>query len=268
MAGSNAMQDFELVDRNLRQSMQCYARATESGEIRQMPGVLIASAGTESAVFNVALLTEPVPPEPVELDRRIMIAKVFFGARGLRWSMWVCQSLLAPSLRQRANEIFERRRLRYSSACPGMITDRIEAPAHVLPPVESRRVLDAESRLAFCQITSTTFGLALETATQVYNTERAWQNELVGYVGHFEGKPVATVATVTVDGAVGVYSVATLPQYRGKGIAERLVRDALDQAKAATGVEKSVLQSSHEGHSLYQRMGYRTVTSFHIYFSQ
>ncbi|MCW5983047.1 MAG: GNAT family N-acetyltransferase [Bryobacteraceae bacterium] len=262
------MEDFELVDRNLRLSMECYAQATGFGEIRRIPGVTMACAGTESAVFNVALLTEPVPPEPVELDRRIMIAKVFFAARGLRWSFWVCQDLLDPSLRRRASEIFSRRRLRYSSACPGMLAERIEPPVRPLPPVEFRRVSDAATRLSFCQITSQTFGLAFDTATQVYNVERAWETDLVGYVGYVEGKAVTTAATVSGDGVVGVYSVATLPEYRGRGIAEKTVRYALDKAMQAAGIERSVLQSSREGHSLYLRMGYRKVTDFHIYFAQ
>lgn len=262
------MQDFELIERNLRLSMECYAQATGVGEVRHMPGVMIASAGTDSAVFNVALLTDPVPPEPVELDRRIMLAKVFFGARGLRWSFWVCQDLLAPPLRRRASELFGKRRLRYSSECPGMVAERIEPATRSLPAVEFRRVSDAESRLNFCQITSLTFGLAFETATQIYNTERAWQTDLVGYIGYVDGKPVATAATVSAEGAVGVYSVATLPDHRGKGIAEQLVRHVLDKAKAATGIERSVLQSSTDGQSLYRRMGYRPVTRFEIYFSQ
>ncbi|MCP5118935.1 MAG: GNAT family N-acetyltransferase [bacterium] len=109
------------------------------------------------------------------------------------------------------------------------------------------------------------FRVPFETTLTIYNSERAWATDLIAYVGYFDNQPVATAATVTGDGAVGVYSVATLPEYRGKGVAEKITRYALDQAREMTGIERSVLQSSKQGLGLYERMGYRVVTQFAIY---
>ena len=262
------MRDFEIVDGNLRRSMQCYTHATESGEVREMPGVLIASAGVDSPAFNAALLLEAVPAEAVELDRRIMIAKVFFEARGLPWSFWVCEALLDPAVRAKAKSVFRKRRLGSSTECPGMLAERIAPPGRPLPALECRLVTDAETRLAFCHITSLAFRLPFETSLAIYNSDGTWRTDFIAYVGYLDGQPVATVATVAAAGAIGVYSVATLPEYQGKGVAEKLIRHGLERASEATGLERTVLQSTRPGQSLYHRMGYREVTKFTVYVSE
>jgi len=262
-----ALAEFELVDRNLRRSLQCYARATGRGEVREIGGVLIASAGTATAVYNAAALSEAPVADLVELDRRIMIAKVFFEARGLRWCFWLCEQRLAPELRPKARAVFERRRLYLSSECPGMVADRIAPRRRPLPAIECRRVGNAATRRDFCQITALSFQVPLEAARQIYESERMWETELIGYVGYLGGHPVGTAATVTVEGAIGVYCVATLPEHRGRGIGEALVRYAVERAAAATGIERTVLQASRDGESLYRRLGYRPVASFAIFVS-
>lgn len=259
------MRDF-IIDRNLRHSMQCYTHATESGEVREMPGVLIASAGVDSPAFNAAMLLEAVPAEE-ELDRRIMIAKVFFEARGLPWSFWVCEALLDPAVRAKAKSVFRKRHLGSSAECPGMLAERIAPPDRPLPALECRRVMDAETRLAFCHITSYAFRLPFEISLAIYNSEKTWQTDLIAYVGYLDAQPVATMATVAAAGAIGVYSVATLSEYQGKGVAEKLIRHGLERASEATGLECTVLQSTRPGQSLYRRMGYREVTKFTVYVS-
>lgn len=262
-----ALAEFELVERNLRQSFECYAQATGRGEVRRIGGVLIASAGTATAVYNAALLADAPVADAVELDRRIMIAKVFFEARGLRWCFWLCEQMLAEEVRLQARAAFERRRLYLSSQCPGMVADRLAPRLRPLPAIACRRVSDAATRRDFSQITAMSFHVPLEATREVYESERLWQTELIGYVGYLGGRPVGTAATVTVEGAIGVYSVATLPEHRGRGVGEALVRFAVERARAATGIERSVLQASRDGESLYRRLGYRPVASFAVFVS-
>ena len=164
--------------------------------------------------------------------------------------------------------VFEKRGLGVASNCPGMLAERIEPPDRQLPALETRRVMDADTRLSFCHITSLAFGLPFETALAIYNSERSWRTDFIAYVGYVDRDPVATVATVAAAGAIGVYSVATLPEYQGRGVAEKLIRHALNSAAEATGLNRSVLQSSHHGHSLYHKMGYREVAKFSIYVSE
>jgi len=70
---------------------------------------------------------------------------------------------------------------------------------------------------------------------------------------------VATAATVLAADAIGIYNVGTLPGHRGRGIGEAIVRYAIDQARAQSGINRSVLQSTSFGYDLYRKMGYHTV---------
>lgn len=262
------MRDFEVVDRNLRRSIECYALASEHGEIRESSGVYLASSGIESPVFNFAMLSEPVPADLSEFDRRIMAAKVFYSARGLDWSFWICHDMLDPSIIAASRRALERRGLHRTSDCPGMLAESIQPPTRTLPPVECRRVRDSETRLNFCYLISNIFRLPFSIAEGMYNSEAAWENALVAWVGYLDNEPVATSATVTSDGAAGLYSVGTLPLYRGLGVAEFMTRHALARAHDVAGVERSVLQSTRHSHALYERLGYRTVTRFTVYTHQ
>lgn len=259
------MLDYQIVERNLRRSLECYALATGRGEIRRMPGLLIASAHTATPVFNSAALTEPPVADAVELDRRLMIAKVFFEARGLPWCFWVCQEMLEPGVRARARAVFERRRLYFASECPGMLAEGVAQPERPLPAVECRRVSSVEERRAFCRITAESFRLPLDATREIYEPERIWETGFVAWVGYLEGRAAGTVATVSVEGAIGVYSLATLPEFRGRGVGEAMVRHAVAQARAETGLERIVLQSSREGEPLYRRLGFRPVSRFAIF---
>ena len=59
-------------------------------------GVTIASSGLNVAVFNSAMLTEYT----TNLEPRSTTVDVHFRARGLGWTFWVCDDLLAPELRE------------------------------------------------------------------------------------------------------------------------------------------------------------------------
>jgi ribosomal protein S18 acetylase RimI-like enzyme len=83
--------------------------------------------------------------------------------------------------------------------------------------------------------------------------------EFVPWIAYVNGEPVATAATVLASGAIGVYNVGTLPAHRGRGIGEAMVRFAIDRAREASGIARTVLQSTSFGYDLYRKMGYRVV---------
>ncbi|HET8548884.1 MAG TPA: GNAT family N-acetyltransferase, partial [Bryobacteraceae bacterium] len=122
-----------------------------------------------------------------------------------------------------------------------------------------------KTRFDFADVASVVFLLPFRIAQAVYAGEEYWRSGVRGYVGYYESKPVSVVTTVPGAGAVGVYSLGTLPQHQRCGYGETLLRFALADTARATGVQRTVLQSTQSGLRLYQRMGYKTVTRFRIY---
>ena len=65
-------------------------------------------------------------------------------------------------------------------------------------------------------------------------------------------------------GVAGIYWVGTLPEARGRGIAEACTRAATNAGFAA-GASFAALQASVMGEPIYRRMGYREVTRYPWY---
>ncbi len=228
-----------------------------------MRGVSIAAAGVTFQMFNAAFLSAPVNSEN-ELIQRIELASLHFQSRGLDWAYWVCAGWLTPSARRRGRDAFERRGLRHSVELPGMVAERLLPPKKPLPRIEIRRVADRATQDAFCGIGSTCFNVPLRWFREVFENETVFEN-FAAYVGYVDEEPVTTAATVLGGGAVGVYNVATLPGSQHCGYGEAVMRHALLKARERHGIENVVLQSTPAGYALYERMGFRTVTSVAVY---
>jgi GNAT superfamily N-acetyltransferase len=255
--------NFEVVAGNLRESFRVLAASRGPGEVREFRGVSIAAAGVAFQMFNAAFLSAPVATE-ADLVQRILLPSLHFDARGLEWSYWVCEDWLAPRVRKRSRQIFENHGLRHSVDLPGMVAERIAPPVKPLPAMEVRRVGDTATQDAFCAIGSFCFHVPPAWFREVFDNPSAWER-FAGWVGYVDGEPVSTAATVLGAGAIGVYNVATVPERQRRGYGEAVMRHALDQARAVHGIEGSILQSTPAGYRLYQRMGYRTVTSVAVY---
>jgi ribosomal protein S18 acetylase RimI-like enzyme len=259
------MLPYQIVEQNLRETMRFFALAKPTGELREMPGVTIVCSGVDYAVFNAAMLSAPVSGSDSGLARRITAASVHFAARGLRWSYWVCEDLLDRQTRNRSHTIFLHHGLRPLVEPPGMLAEQLLPPKRPLADLEYRRVVNEGTRLAFCDITSIAFDLPFSVSREIYDSERVWNHGMVGWVGYRHGVPVTTAATVKTEQAIGVYSVATLPQHQRQGFGEAIVRHAVQSAREEGGVERTILQSTRPGLRLYERMGYKTVTRFTVY---
>jgi ribosomal protein S18 acetylase RimI-like enzyme len=254
---------FETVADNLRESFRVIAAARATGELRELRGVSIASAGVTFQMFNAAFLSGPVRSES-DLSQRILIPTVHFNTRGLEWAYWVCDDLLHTSLRRRSRHTFEKHGLRHSVDLPGMVAERLLPPAVPLPALDVRRVFRAPERDAFCEIGSLCFHVPPAWFREVFDNDLVWER-FAGYVGYVDGEPVSTAAIVIGGNAIGVYNVATIPTRQRRGYGEAVMRHAIRDARREHGIERSILQSTPAGFKLYERMGYRTVARVSVY---
>ena len=120
------------VAQNLLRALRFFGQARNTGEIRDIQGVSLIFCGLNYAAFNAALVAEPIDSDARALDRVIDLSAKQFDSRNVRWTCWVCDDFLGPSLRRESSRIFSRHGLRPLTEAPG-----ITAPVASLtvPPI-------------------------------------------------------------------------------------------------------------------------------------
>jgi GNAT superfamily N-acetyltransferase len=258
--------DFHPVEQNLREMFRSLAAARNRAEIKEANGVWVASLAAAFQMFNAVFLSAPVADES-EFQIRIAQGSQFMAARGLPWSFWVCEDWLASPVRKRIDKICARFGLHLASEMPGMITERLKHPERELPSLEFRRVKAEPDRLAFCAIGSTCFHVPHGWFEEIFDRRMKDRPEFEAWVAYLRGEPIATAATVTTGSVIGLYNVAVLPAYRGRGYAESAMRHAASQARERSGLDRVILQSTRQAIPMYERLGFSPVTRILVFTS-
>jgi GNAT superfamily N-acetyltransferase len=203
----------------------------------------------------------------VEFRQRIAIGSQFMQARGLPWSFWLCEDWLAPALRRKAARICEQNGLRLASEMPGMVTERLRPPTRPLPSFDIVRVSTEAQRRDFCEIGTTCFRVPRDWFEEVFDHAMIKRPDFEPYIGYLRGEPVATAATVTSNGVIGVYNVAVFPGHQQQGYGEAVMRYAVQLARERTGLDRVILQSTRQALRLYERIGFASVTRILVFTS-
>jgi ribosomal protein S18 acetylase RimI-like enzyme len=78
-----------------------------------------------------------------------------------------------------------------------------------------------------------------------------------------DGRPVSTALGFILDGVVGIYNVATLPEARRRGAGAAATAAAIGLAKG-DGATHAILETSAMGRSVYEGLGFREVGSITV----
>ncbi len=250
--------DHGAVERNLRDMFRSLALDRTGGEVREMPGLTIASVGTEFQMFNAAFFSSPVT-DLTDLERRVTLASVAFRLRGRAWSLWVCEELVPQDLRRRLPRVCERARLYLSSEMPGMVAERILGAATLQSGLEIRPVADDRSLREFCKIGADCFRVPLVWFHEIFDRTGRLSGAMRAWVGYYENTAVCTAATLDSADVTGLYNLATLAAFRERGFGEAMVRHSLDATWGSVEPKPVVLQSTRQGLRMYERLGFRSV---------
>lgn len=249
---------------NLRQSFRTLAEGRPGAEVVELDGVSIASLGVAFQMFNAAFLSEPVETQR-ELEDRLRSAAGYFDSRGLAWAFWICEDWLAAAIRRRVSRACQTYGLRLSAEMPGMAASSLRPPTRTLPEMEVRPIQPGTTLNDFRALGSTCFHVPIAWFSEVFDERVAEHGAFRCWVGYREGAPVATAASVLSEKVLGIYNVATAPEHRKHGYAEAITRFAIDSAASEGEVRRIVLQSTSQGHRLYDRIGFYPVTRVLVY---
>jgi ribosomal protein S18 acetylase RimI-like enzyme len=230
-----------------------------------VPSWRASSFGKVTAVFSgipVPFLNMAVMPSGPAARSDLEAALDWLAAFGLPYS-----AQLAVDGEASLRDAVQARGLVAGERVPGMLLEL----AGMEPPVATgglvvRRVDDQAAREEHLDVFCAGFGMAREMAEPIFAAVVPPPEGLEVLTGYQGGQAVATAMGCVIGDTVAVFNVATLPERRRQGLGFAMTWAAIGFG-LARGCTAAVLQSSPDGLSVYQRMGFRDVAPVTLYVS-
>ncbi len=222
-----------------------------AGDSVRRPSFAAADLGQGWSLFNSATLLQPIDDSTA--DRVLMEVESFYSPSRvgdiLLWSPWP-----TPDLRSFGWRLYDQPWLMHRAAHVGS----------ALPATEVRiEAVRSGTQLGeFLDVVATAFPFDdLRKAPHSWDARVLSDPRIHCWLARVDTKAVATSAVVVAGGVNGVTLVATLPAYRGRGIATLL-------ADHAARVEPSLpagLLAGDRPRPVYERLGFRRLQRFTVW---
>lgn len=228
------------------------------GESRTTDGITVAITGLPFFIFNGVFRTRldvrlPAP----EIDRRIGEVVAYLRSRGVPFGWWMLPGDQPPDLRARlVTSDFAP-----AGDQPGMAIalDQLGPAPQTPKDVAVAEVTDVEGIGAHMRLVASGSSLPPELELAFLALLRRLPfgpgKPIRYFLAHEHGEPVGTSLIVLSGRAAGIFSVATAPQARGRGVGA-LVTDAALRAAREEGHRIAILESSQMGYNVYRRLGF------------
>ena len=232
------------------------ARAAScGGVVHEVDGLVVCLTGVPDDPFNPTLV-EHAPADPAAA---LAAAADRYRPTGLSLGVDL-EPTLHPAVRQAAELVG----LRMVETRPGMALPVAELlPAAAPPGVEIHRVEGATLLAAAAEADAASFGAEV-ALTRAFLPDALLQDAAQRvFVAIAGGAVVGAGESGLADGVLGVFGIATIPSFRRRGIAaaltSRLIADRAGEADLA------VLQSSRLGYGVYERLGFRAMSTWEVW---
>jgi ribosomal protein S18 acetylase RimI-like enzyme len=252
--------DLKESHEQMRAAWSLYARSCPDGEVIDAAGLCLANARQPWALMNAALLPAPEDSD-ADLAAHATAAIRYYQQEDRPWFLAVSQ----PWLGDGAEAMLAGLGLGRTGTAVGMVSDQLAPPRRALPDVETRRIDDEAGRLALADLNAAAYCVSPDWARAVTLSDSLWNPPLFGYNAYIDAIPVATALVLPQNGILYVGWVATAVAYRRRGLADLVMRRALELASRETGLSRTVLHATADGYPAYLKMGYRAVDTFVLF---
>jgi GNAT superfamily N-acetyltransferase len=212
-----------------------------------------ASAPASGPAASAALTT---------LRRHLDAARAYAADKGQPWFAALCTDRLPAGWQDVAAEAG----LHVAMPVTGMVADALLPPRRPPPDLSLRRVGDEASRRAVAELHDRAYDVPAGLCDCLAGPG-LWQDDVFGVVGSAGDEDVSTATAWAQGEALYVAMVATRPGHGRRGYGERVMREALRLAGAATGRDqdvraRTILHATDAGRPVYAAMGYRDAARF------
>ena len=180
--------------------------------------------------------------------------------------MWLAGPDSSPS---NLSELLAKNGLSFIGSMPGMVLDISTYEPDELPKGITIETVHSDQQLdIWIQVLADGYGLPYEVADLFRNVTRESYTEadssVVAFICRADGMPAACSCIFDFEGTTGIYCVATLADFRNRGLG-RAITSASISAGRERGSNIALLQASEMGKSVYEKLGFRTVTTINMF---
>ncbi len=246
---------------NMHLHMTYFAKYAHSMEIVFEPDVTVVRSHISDDTFNYVLRAHFTEKNAENRIRHIMS---LFKNHHLPFSWWAGESD-APAI---LGDLLLRQGFTFKEKNIGMY---MELPQATLPetktPLTFQRVESRDHLKHFADVIAS-IGGAPQAFDFIYSqlppVIYCGNSSLGMYIAYLDDMPVVTGVLVTHANVAGIYYVATIQTQRNKGFGTAMMKHLLNRAKDE-GYFIATLQASHDGLSLYERLGFKQCCQFSEY---
>jgi len=233
-----------------------YARGA-GGEVVERPGFVATWAGVQWPILNVVFLNTPDTTVD-DLEDSLRRINDFVATKAQPGMLIACDDWLPDSKDQFANHGW----IQISQAY-GMVAEKCTITSH--GNLEYRQVDSQDLRCAVADLNAAGYEVPSEIAREALDHTAMWGEGCFGYVGFLNDTPVATSTTYVRSNCLYVALVATRPEFRKRGLAKEITGYSVEQAQKASGLQRTLLHATPMARSIYESLGFRTVTTFPMF---
>ncbi len=264
--GRPANELIRLADQHTLSVQRWLSTRAPGAVIYRENGVTVTSSGLAVALFNLALGGQFEDEATVEQEIEAILT--FFEERRVPWSWWIGPQVHPPNLLERIERhgaTLVGHLPALAARLPGPVIGAVDSNVHAWLAA-SMSDLEAASyirRIAFRFPPGQALDYFQACADDWLAGGRAPRYARLYLARVGDGPPAAIGALIMGLGYPGVYVMATLPDWRRRGLGRAIMARLMQDANA-TGHELAFLTASRFGYPLYQLFGFEHVFDYRI----
>jgi GrpB-like predicted nucleotidyltransferase (UPF0157 family)/GNAT superfamily N-acetyltransferase len=246
------------MEANLNVHMTHFAQYLSQIELIRVPGFTLVNSTLPDDTFNYAIDADF---SSADANKKISEVTDYFTQKNSPFSWWIGPHDRPEDL----STHLENQGYKNTENNCAMYFD-LDAWDECISPMSELKIIRATD-----EKTLHDFALVLANNEAAFKTYFSWvasvlteDDPIEYYVGYVDGKPVVRGLSCYFAQVAGLHWLSTVPSERRKGYGRAMQEYRLKRAKEL-GYHVAVLQSSNEGYSLYQQLGYKECGYFREY---
>jgi ribosomal protein S18 acetylase RimI-like enzyme len=252
----------KLIQNNFIEKITFAAKQIEGMNVMNRPDFVRVDSGMPSDTFNVSVVLNDETDYSSILEQTLG----YFNNKKYPMALW-CWDYLKGF-----KAMLDKSQLILGEINLGMFANTNDLnPDTQMPPNFFMKQVETPCEVkTFGNIITFLFGESLEGQNiKVYYNNLSGASMFLNtpiklYIGYLNGKAVCTGSAVFAKDSVGIYDIATLPDYRNQGLGSATFHYILSEIKKNyNGL--CVLQASEEGMGIYKKAGFESVCNIYVY---